>query len=481
MKKKIVDVIIAVELLVMVVVPLLTFNWTQGVNSVSENRTLKAFPTLFDEQGELRDDLTEQFNDWFNDNIGLRDRLIDLSSIISFNVFHKSTSEKVEIGKEGWLYYCVENNLDIVKDTYPNFSESDMQIYCEQLINVQKKLESQGRKFVFVIPPSKVSIYPEYIQSGDFSIMETPADKFADYLEEHSTIKVVRLKDALLQEKTESPDLLYFKTDTHWNLKGRYVGYRKIIEDMNAWNLISSKPLEAEFYKDGPYSGDLAGMMGVVNFAGEKYSEAQFDNIRLLNSQAELVTSGKRYEKYETLMESEGIANGGSMWLNENEAEAPRVLVYGDSMIGTCNIGYIAENFSETTFVWSYALNQEMIDYIDPDIVVLDISERGLNQYLPNLFDSFLKTKFLMDETSGTLDIFYEDDGMYSKMYFPTWSSLNDQDDLVWYEAERTDSTTWHVRVKLEDHGMGRYQIHFYDGNGNFVGSTSYYVGTSLE
>lgn len=482
MRKKIEGIIIAIEMLMMIVIPLVTFNWTQGKVSVAENRKLRTFPTIFDVNGELNEHLIGDFNAWFQDNIGLRDALINLSSIISFNFFHTSTSEKVEIGKEGWLFYAVDNNLDIVNNTYPDFEEEQMGEYCQRLIEVQKKLKRQGREFVFAIPPSKVSIYPEYIQSGDFGLQQTPADLFADYLEAHSDIKVIRLKDALLAAKKESKEELYYKTDTHWNPYGSYLGYRKIIDDLNNWGLLNSDPLEAELYENGPYTGDMANMMGVVNFKGEKFSEKNSKEISLVNPQVTAVTSGEKYDAFIALKESEGISKECTMWVNASKKEAPKLLFYGDSMIALCNISYIAENFSETAFVWSYTINQDMIDLIDPDIIVLDISERELSAALPDIFDSFLRIDFLLDRENNILEIYYDDHGELEEMYFPVWSAENGQDDLMWYQAERIDNGSWCVRVDLSKHGFGRYEIHFYDGpsgSGKCINTTFYDVGTA--
>lgn len=481
MRKRVEGIIITIELLVMIMLPLVTFNWTQGKISAAENRKLCAFPTLFDSNGELKEYLLEDFSAWFQDNIGLRDYLINLSSIISFNVFHTSTSEKVEIGKDGWLFYTAENNLDIVNNTYPDFDEEQMEDYCQKLMEVQTRLNEQDREFVFAIPPSKVSIYPEYIQSGDFELQQTPADLFADYLEAHSDIKVVRFKDALLKAKRESNEELYYKTDTHWNLYGGYTGYKKLIDDFNSWGLIDSDPIEAEFYEDGPYSGDLASVMGVVNFKGDKFSESIIQNISLIDSQVAEVTSGDKYDAFMALKEAEGISKNCTIWENTAIEEAPRLLVYGDSMIGSRIINYIAENFSETTFVWSYTLNQEMIDLIDPDIVMLDISEREMSAVFPGLFDRFLRTDFSLDKENKTLDIYYYDQGELESMYFPVWSVENGQDDLIWYQAERINDNCWYAQADLGKHGSGRYEIHFYDGPcglGKYVNETLYDVGS---
>lgn len=474
MKNRVVNMIIALEFLAMLLIPLLTFNREPGIISVAENRTLASFPTLLDVDGRLSKTLSKDLVAWFNDNIGLREYLIRLNSVIRFNLFHQPTSTNVELGRDGWLFYTLESNLDIARGTYPDFEEEKLETYCNQLIRVEKKLHDQGRDFVLVIPASKASIYPEYIQSGDYGIRETPADTFADYLESHSDIKVVRLKDAMLEAKSESDELLYFKTDTHWNFYGRYLGYRKIVEDLNRWGIIDSKPLEVRYLPAAPYSGDLARMMGAVDFAGNRCSETVALVAELKDPCVEKVESGEQYDFYTDQI---GLQRG-SMWRNDALTDGKRLVVFGDSMIGGCNISYIAEHFSETTFVWSYFIEQRRLDYLEPDVVILDISERCLSRELPDMFDSFLKTNCVYDPITDTLDITYYDDGEFDSMQFPTWSQEDDQDDLVWYQAERVGTDRWHVQVDLKQHhSRGNFLIHFYH-NEEFVSWLSYYVGT---
>ena len=400
MKQKTIGIIIAIELMVVILVPLFTINRIEGRVSETENRVLRSFPAVLDANGNLRPNYLSEFDDWFKDNIGLREPMRNLCGIVDYNLMHKSASPKVELGKEGWLYYTEENNVDIAKGTYPDFTDEEMETICSQIEQVRKKLESQGKEFVFVIPPSKASIHPEYIESADCQVMETQIDRFADYLEAHTDVKVVRLKDALLEEKSKSEEPLFFKTDTHWNYHGRYVGYKTIIEDMNGWGLIDSQPIEANFYEDGPKSGDLAKLMGAVNLSGDKMEDDSFSAFELKEHHAIEMTSGDWVEDFYKLLDSENVYYNGKAWENDAKKDAPTILWYGDSMMasgkykeltGEGIMEYIAEHFSETWFIWSYEIKQDDIDYVEPDIVVLDISERGFRRNLPGLFDEFLK------------------------------------------------------------------------------------------
>ena len=478
MKKDISRIIVTIGMCFIILTPLICFNWTQGRKSESENRALADFPELFDKNGKFSETLSKDFIAWFEDNLGLRDQFLNISNFINYNIFHRSTSNKVEFGKDGWLYYTADNNLDLARGTYPGIDEDSLKKYCDQQMDIQKRLAEQGIDYVLIIPPSKVSIYPEYIASGDYTVRKTAADIFADYLETHSDIKVIRLKDMLLEEKEKTDELLFFKTDTHWSYYGRYAGYKKIISDMNKWDIVNSVPVQVEFYETQWENGDLSKMLGPVIFPG-KYIEESYSEYKLCNAKARMINEGDRYETLLKLAEREGIGKDQCKLFQGNMGG--HALVYCDSMIFICITPMLAEHFSEAVYLWSTSLNQEMIEYVKPDVVIAEVAERKINHYIKRFGADYLKTEIHVDKQENIMDIDYYDNGEYETMYFPTWSELNGQDDLVWYKAQRTDQNTWHVSVNLSEHHTdGVYTIHFYsedDGSKTYVHGTSYDVG----
>ena len=51
----------------------------------------------------------------------------------------------------------------------------------------------------------------------------------------------------------------------------------------------------------------------------------------------------------------------------------------------------------------------------------------------------------------------------YDKVYFPVWSAVNGQDDIVWYPAVKQADGTWAYTVNLANHNStGNYLIHVY-------------------
>lgn len=83
-----------------------------------------------------------------------------------------------------------------------------------------------------------------------------------------------------------------------------------------------------------------------------------------------------------------------------------------------------------------------------------------------NLFSSDIKTLYCDDGVSMEIIYTPPEPVEYAHIWFSTWSSENDQDDLVCYPAALYEDGTWHATVDLRNHTThGEIYIHVYGGN----------------
>jgi len=354
--KNISEKIILCFFIILLLLPLVTFNFIQDKISKNENRYLENIPDLIDSKGNFSSTFFEDFSKWFKDNIGLRDEFIKLCAWTEYKIFNRSHNKEVEVGTNDWLYYTSENNIEIVKGTYPDFGENELKKICEEQIKIKNYLANQGIEYVLILTASKISIYPEYSFNGFYLPTKTPADVLADYLEENSDIKVVRIKDALLEEKNKNNKLLYYKTDSHWNEYGAKIGYLELIKKLNEWNIISSEPIELEIYENGLATGDLALMNYIDSFCYEKGC----------------ITKRNKFKS-----NIEVIDKKTHKCIN-NSVSGPTVLSYGDSM-NTQLIHLLAENVPELIFIHEREISQKDIDIVKPEVICYQLGERRLN------------------------------------------------------------------------------------------------------
>lgn len=305
----------------------------------------------------------------YNDNFGFRNLLIKMNALIDTKIFKKSSTEKVVIGQDDWLFYKMDDSKDLSEDYRGNmrFTEDELKKIKENLEGKRDWLKKQNIPFVLMITPNKSSIYGEYYDKSYKKVSEeTRLDQLLTYLHKNSDIEIVDIRKTLIDKKSEQR--LYHKTDTHWNQYGAYYGYRDLMNAMHKY-IPELSPLSLndfnlvkEFRKPG--EGDLANMIGLP----ERYGEEHI----LLQPKEDRKAMPVENDHYDLIR--------GDI-LKTSDKNKPKLLMYRDSF-SVSLIPYVAEHFSESVYEWSYNFNGILIDQIRPDIVVQQVVEGKLEKLL---------------------------------------------------------------------------------------------------
>ncbi|MBQ8995025.1 MAG: hypothetical protein IJ091_04345 [Oscillospiraceae bacterium] len=319
-----------------------------------ENRTLAEFPSLKDGTSFL-----DGFTVWFNDHLPYKNQMVSLHSNLFLSLFNATPNPRVVVGEDGWLYY---NNYDAENPIDDILGRSAFS--AEEMGRIQKNLSEAGASlgerdisFVFLLAPNKESIYrehlPEYLLS--VAVPETRADVLVSGLSEDEFV-LVYPRDALLYGKDNWQ--LYYRYDTHWNKLGAYIGFREICERLG----IVLPELESLTVteKEG-YPRDLSDLAGIGNRCTDD-SDYEISDL---------------YPEVTWDMEKE---NGATIY--RSNAEDPRsVLIVHDSYYRSMT-DYFPKVFSTVISVDRdygdlYSVH-ELIDLYEPDIVVMEVVERGI-------------------------------------------------------------------------------------------------------
>ena len=124
---------------------------------VEERREPQSIPELPRRLLALDPTLANDVNGWFNDRYGFRSLLIRLHNEVDYQAF--SASDRVLIGRDGWLFDKDFVNA-VIKDA--NNADLEPQILGE-LRRLRGCLAPRGVKLVFVLNPTKSSIYPQFL------------------------------------------------------------------------------------------------------------------------------------------------------------------------------------------------------------------------------------------------------------------------------------------------------------------------------
>ena len=118
-----------------------------------------------------------------------------------------------------------------------NDQSKELEIHCNNLdIVYDKELKRYNKKkFSLIIIPNKSLIYKQYLPDNYVVKYRPSVDIYKTILKD----KIIDCYDILKNEEN-----VYYKTDTHINVKGSYMVYKQFIHEINNMYNLNLKPKE---------------------------------------------------------------------------------------------------------------------------------------------------------------------------------------------------------------------------------------------
>lgn len=331
-----------------------------------ENRRLAAFPAISASRAALSS-FPEKFTAYFNDNFGFRPTLIHLQGLAKLKLFGISTSPRVIVGKDGWLFLSAEYSAT-GRRQMPAFTDEQLKDWKLLLEGRRDWLARRGIRYVLTVFPRKEVIYPEFLPDTFQPQEESRFDQLYSYLKQHSDVPIIDLRQALLGAKTSRQ--IYYKTDTHWNHYGGLAAYQTIAAELRKWYP------QLKIINEGDCTtltqrreGDLSKVLGLASYIKEEVSVLSVREPAFTAIRADL-----------PMMRTPPVKN---MITENKDKSLPRMVLFGDSAFGGLS-PYLPQNLSRFVFTWSWKLDPVLIKAERPDIVIQEVGEL----YLAN--DTFM-------------------------------------------------------------------------------------------
>lgn len=261
--------VITLFLLILYVPLVLSFVLKDKDVSESEKRKLARLPGL---EWSL-DSLVrypDRFEIYYNDHFGLREQLVEFYNYLYFKVVKKSPLPTVTVGRDEWLYYNGEGSLPDFLGL-SEYSEEQLETWKRTLQDRQEWLADLGMRYLFVVAPDKMMIYPEYMPARVQRRAGTPIlGRLTDYVAEHASLDgYLDLRPGLLAAKGRRQ--VYYRTDTHWNPDGAFDAYVAIMRQVRQWFPAAKILGEESLQKTGESRrGDICITLNLNNIAPEE-------------------------------------------------------------------------------------------------------------------------------------------------------------------------------------------------------------------
>lgn len=318
----------------------------------TENRAMAEAPKLFTEDGSLNKAFIQDFESYFTEHIALRNPMIYMDASIQAGIFGESNVSGVISGTDGWLYYSSTLSDYLGQDILP---ERALFNIAHNFRVVQNYLDAKDVDFVLTIAPNKNTLYGENMPYYKDQIINP--DHNAKLLQPYLAQQGVNYLD-LFRLFEEQDEVLYLKTDSHWNMKGACLAYNSIMDTLaiphEDYSAQAPTPVETR-------NGDLNKML--YSFYGKPETDYSYDFAGTYT-----YTSGKDVE---------------SGWIvTENAAGNGTLLMFRDSFANTL-IPFFSGEFQ--TACYSKGEPNALERYLEahnPEYVVLEKVERNITSYL---------------------------------------------------------------------------------------------------
>lgn len=331
----------------------------------------------------------QKFQEYFYDNFAFRNKLIGLNSDIHYFLLKTSISDRVIIGKQGWLYLTDQGIMDDFHGKI-KINDSDLKNACDFFVNLDKYIERQSKgqtKFIVVVCPNPQTIYPEYLPEHEKYTFGNASrlDQYIDYFKQNNGIKLLDIRPALLKAKENSQEWLYYSNDSHWNNLGAEVAFRELINRINELGI----PVQIPHYTISsvtPWSGDLTRVISAKSVPKSSLHNFVFNDVSV---QAHSGWNGSSYKQTSTI---------------SNELS---IVIFGDSY--SINLRtLVGGTFSQSYFEGQSLSGEEILEKVNealltykPDIIVLEFVERLLyswsNFVVPKILSPYKTEGFYND------------------------------------------------------------------------------------
>lgn len=309
---------------------------------------------------------------YINDNFTFRQPLIKAFSRLKYYGFGVSPKpEHTLIGSNGWLF--MEKFEMACYTGKEDFTDAELTTLSNLWKERSGYFDEKGIRSYWLLAPIKHSIYfdqipHKYSKSRNTTRVEQLKKKF------NTTQPNFIVDPAPELIKASTSDKVFYKMDNHWNYKAGYIASSELL-----------KRLSNEF----PMVNDKL----VINWKdtllqrGIHYEVLGLEELVEKDFVAIITNAGAKEVKKFGFTAPEGFAYTWEFerhFMNPKAGNKLKALVIRDSF-GEQMMPFLAEAFGETLFIfddWKYGLNESIVDFYKPDVVIYITLETLVNNLL---------------------------------------------------------------------------------------------------
>jgi len=315
---------------------------------------------------------------YLNDRVAFRSILINNYHRINQKTQLKSENDRIIIGKDGWLFLGNTHWNNKMIDQYRGLNKmsvEDLDDWFTYFYGVHKYLESKSIGFYLMFPPDKHRIYPEFLPR---ELRNKGVNPYDQVHETNQNLNIIDLRPVFDSLKKNHTELLFYKTDTHWNRFAAYFAYREFMKHISSrYELDVIDLTVSDFtFKPAERTFDLPRLAGMdipppdIDVFLKVYLST--NEMEVKNDMNEL--SWRKVHPNTGL----GIESNPSA---RNIDKNKKILIFADSFMSFM-VNFMNNTFGEVQYIHHNStdtLSLEMlVNKHNPDIVLFEVAERNI-------------------------------------------------------------------------------------------------------
>jgi hypothetical protein len=328
----------------------------------AEARAAARFPEL----GEPG--FAEGLGAWMEDGFGLRASLLGVYASLRDELRLDPADGQAVVGRDGWLFLSLDGRMRREHQARFPPGGGNLSAWRDFAAGMQAEAEARGMAFAMLIAPDKQTIYPELLPASFGEPWGAPRRAYVARAVEEAGVPVADATEHVAAAKAGGET--HYRRDTHWTSWGAYHGYVALIETLREVGMDVSV-VGPERLREGSTStatqGDLERMLGRENSEEERRSLVIQDGLPVETRRLDDAPPGE--------------PSLGTLIVTGGPADAPRLLLYGDSF-SSALLPFLAQTFSEVTIIRREGREVDLakVDRHEADILVFETVERNIRK-----------------------------------------------------------------------------------------------------
>jgi len=309
---------------------------------------------------------------------GFRKSLVRLQNILDILWLRSSSHYQTVIkGKSDWLFLSQENNeLNVIEDYRSGrlFTPEQLARWVAEYRGRQEWLNARGIRYLIVVAPNKVTVYPEFLPDQYNKISPISRTEQLVTALETAGVEVLDLRPTM--ELVKKQALAYYRTDTHWTTFGAFAGYIQIIKHLSRWFPQFEPEIRGDF--DISITPDLNGGLATMLALGDLFPESRVTFTPKFQRRA--VESTEPYPKSNYFQPT--------VVMDTSDPTRPTAVIFRDSFAHEL-VPFLSEHFHRSVYLWPYPSTSREIRQFDkaaierekPGVVIDEFVERYFTEY----------------------------------------------------------------------------------------------------